>query len=195
MYKLLLLVVAVMLLRCSAPNRTVVLGQATDEPKRSIPIWVDKNFTPAEKSEITGAVRIWDDALNGHIRLAIVSFDFDMEIPVINEAIRRQGWLILRIPSTDPKIHDSDGNVTLAWVNPGGWMYIIYDRLIPGKVRPVTVHEIGHLLGVEHGGNFVMRPQLYNVDFVCIDNWTAGKVEVYQGLPKGSVTYCVDNYE
>ena len=163
---------------------------------REIPIWVDGNFGEADILEIDRAVERWNYALNGYIVLRIVDYHFDMEVRKIQEQIRENGWLFLKLDSREsytPPV-GSAGYYSIGFVERvgGNHLYLIRDRLKNEEVFGVTLHEIGHLLGSGHVGDRLMSPHFSMAGNQCIDFLTLEAVSKAQGLPMNRLNYCYD---
>lgn len=203
---LIALIVAIVVFGCAATLNPSLpkLGQYhythvpvyQGEPRRVIPIWIDKNFGEADKLEIDNAVNAWNFAMNGYIQLKVVDTNFDMEVDKIVKQVREGGWLFMRITS--------DNKLVPARSTPGFWtigfcesigghhMYLVRDRLSNQDVFGVTLHEIGHLMGSGHVGQRLMYPHYSRARFQCIDYETMVKVAKFFDLELDDLNYCVD---
>ncbi len=169
-------------------------------PLKVIQIHVDKHFGAADKLAIDDAIMQWNYALNGYIKLEVVSYDFDMETPTLQKCmvVGSNCWLIMKVDSSNPMVTEIDKTkkgktYTLAWANElgGNRMYLIRDRLTNKMVTGVTLHEMGHLLGSEHDDAYLMRPMYEWEKTRCVDYEAVMKVAKFQHLPAQCVSYCV----
>jgi hypothetical protein len=168
-------------------------------PIRVIPIWIDKSFGEADLLALSDAISQWNYALNGYVILNVVDTQFDMEPMKIAEQVRRNGWLFMRINSSDPGVTYIPKNVGSGYYCigfaeriGGNHLYLVRDRLSNDEVQGVTMHEIGHLLGSPHVGDRLMRPHFSRVTAQCIDGMTMQKVAEWQGIPFDKLNYCMD---
>lgn len=172
-------------------------------PLKEIKIWVDKEFGPADRLAIDDAVRQWNFALNGYIKLEVMSWEFDMEPEILQRVMRGEGWVFLKVHSSNPMVsgvdRKPDGTVswTLGWANEigGNRMYLIRDRLANNWVTGVTLHEMGHLLGAKHDDIYLMAPHFKWEDARCVDYEALRLVAVYQHIPFERLNYCVYGVE
>jgi len=167
-------------------------------PHRVIKIWIDKEFGAADQLAIDDAIKQWNYALNGYVRLDVISTTFDM-LPSELERIRDcDCWVIMKVDSHNPNIPDEPikGKPqyhTLAWVNMlgGKLMWVVRDRINNEWMIGIVLHEMGHMLGAEHDKVYLMQPSYSWEDYRCVDKWTLGQVARYQGLPISRLNYCV----
>ncbi len=179
------------------PFHYVSNGGYSAVPLKTYKIWVDKNFGYADRLAIDDAIKQWNYALNGHVVLAVETFEYDMGMDVLREVVEGRGWVFLRIDSTAKYIPDSQNGqkkyYTLAWVNKigGSQMWVVRDRLKNEWVEGVIMHEIGHMLGADHDQVYLMQP-IYNwEDYRCVDYAALKRVAEYQHIPMSNLNYCV----
>lgn len=159
---------------------------------REIPIWIDKNFGDSDQISIDDAINQWNYALNGYIKLTVVDNKFDMEVSKIKEQERLNGWLFMKVRHDDSIVPpDKPFSKTLAFCNKidGNYMFLIRDRIDNKDVFSITLHEIGHLMGVGHTNNLLMSLN-YN-DFQCVDYDTISMVAKRYILSVNDLNYCV----
>ena len=163
-------------------------------PYKTINIWVDKNFGEADRISIDDAITQWNYALNGSIKLRVISYDFDMEPSILNDVVvKGEGWLFLKIDHRSNLYHDAPDGHVLAFVNDigGNRIYFIRDRMINEYMRGVAMHEIGHLLGARHDKVYLMQPYYKFEYYRCIDQETVHMVAEYEHLSESHLNYCV----
>lgn len=154
------------------------------------PIYVDKDFGMADKVAIAEGVEQWNFALNGQVRLAIVDSDFMMSPSVLKE----DAWFILKVDSTCTfKPMDTKTDMTLAWANKisGDHIFIIRDRLNNSDVKGITMHEIGHLLGTDHVGKYLMYYRFNRGKYDCVDYESVSAVGRVLKLDVKTLNYCI----
>jgi hypothetical protein len=193
-------IVACFLVSCGQlvlPFHYIKSGEYSPVALRVIHIWIDKEFYAADQLALDDAIRQWNFALNGYVKLEIVSTTFDMEPEIIQRANLERGWLIMKVHSGNSIIPDQSdkGQVkyyTLAWVNDigGNHMWMVRDRLKNEWMTGVALHEIGHMLGALHDNVYLMQPHFNWEDYRCVDYATLKQVADYQHIPMGSLNYC-----
>lgn len=170
-----------------APNQTVI-------PLKSYHIYVDKDFSGADKISITQAVEQWNFALNGYIKIDIISWDFQMEPSILKEGMENGGWFFLKIDSQSKLLSETkEGKIVLAYCDKilGTRMFMIRDRVKDLDVQPIILHEIGHLLGAEHIGHQLMYPYYSHDRFRCVDWESISLVAKQQHLDVNNLNYCI----
>lgn len=181
---------------------------AASYPKRIIPIYIDKSFSDQDKLSIDNAIGQWNYVLNGQIILHVNSYEFDMEPEVIRRAQQENAFLFLKVNSDFPGIPDDmpqqlckvtpKCQLTLAWVDRigGSVMKIVRDRVGSADIQYIALHEIGHLLYLQHVNKkeSLMYPTYNRFGYLCIDYESALKVSKTYGLDFQYMNYCNAKY-
>lgn len=158
---------------------------------KSYAIYVDKDFGEADRLEIAKAVEQWNHALNGQIRLDIVSFDFRMEPSILKE--KADAWFILKIHSdSNFKPKEEPEAPTLAFADKigGHLIYMIRDRIRNEDMKGIVMHEIGHLFGSDHVGTRLMYKHYQRSQYNCVDYDSIQSVASAQHLEPAGLNYC-----
>jgi hypothetical protein len=207
MNKLLLILLCFLVcsfLSCASPGPTYfayVHSPAGHQeiPRKTIHIWIDKNFGDADQVSIQAALDQWQFALNGQINLVVDSNQFDMQDNVLQHLQDGHTWIFLKVEGSNPFIqtHDREfghaGYLILACTDSigGNTLYLIRDRLVNSQITGVVIHEIGHLLGAVHRPNSLMQAVPETNNNRCIDLDTLKQVAHYQHLDYHTMNYCV----
>lgn len=169
--------------------RYVSLGASASQPQQEHYIYLDKNFGEMDRLSIGDAVRQWNYALNGHVKITIVDTAFDMEVEKI-QGMGASDWMILKIDSSNGMVVDDR---MLAYVDKVGGrkMWIIRDRIQNEWVGGIVMHEMGHLLGIQHDDVYLMQKSYKWAEFRCIDYGTARLAARQLGLNIKQLNYCI----
>ena len=166
-------------------------------PRRVVRIWIDTNFGQGDLVSIEDALNQWSYALHGYLEFKIESTSFDMEDDVLRRVAAGEGWVFLKIDSTNEMVgHQDHGrSKVLAFTEKigGNHLYVVRDRIRNDFMTGIIMHEIGHLLGAEHqnGEDNLMYPSFRLNNSRCIDKSTLEQVARYQNLPMAGLNYCV----
>lgn len=153
---------------------------------------IDKDFTPVELKEIIRAVNEWNRALNKEMTLNVVDISFDMEPSKIEECLKENGIMILKVPSYGTVMHlVDDGTIGAKTDSIGGHViYLLSDRITDKSVFAFTLHEIGHVLGAEHTEAGLMHPRYSPSKNYCVDKEAINQVASFNGLDAKRLNYC-----
>jgi len=172
-------------------------NQPATQLQETYQIYIDSGFDEQDKKEIIKAVDEWNLALNNSIMLSIEIRPFNMDIDLIQQAMSQPNtWIFMKVLSNNEYVTHLDTvkqGRTLAFTNKvsGNFLYVVRDRLEIVDLRPIVLHEIAHLLGVEHTGKWLMHPY-YSIDrYYCIDQLTISKIADLHHLPKNKLNWCI----
>jgi hypothetical protein len=160
-------------------------------PLKTIQIYEDKNFGNADLVSLDSAVGQWNYALNGYIRLVVVSTTFDMQPEILDSVVNHNsGWLILK---TDSYSEVAKNKLTVGTSNSvgGNVIHIIRDRITNEDLEIIMLHEIGHLLGSGHNTSYLMAKHFDRDHMQCIDYFTLSNVASFQHIQLNRLNYCV----
>lgn len=160
---------------------------------RTVKIWIDRDFGDGDLIAIDNAIKQWNVALNGWIILEVMPQRFNMEEDIIKRSSGGEGWLIMKIDSSNPMVNDDSSGKVLGMTNDigGSRMWIVRNRLPNEWVTGVTLHEIGHLLGARHQGDGLMRPDFFIDSAGCVDYDAAEQVADYLNIEVNQMKYCI----
>lgn len=163
---------------------------------KHIPVYVDIKFGEGDKVGIQNAIDAWNYVLNGYIKLDVVSYKFDMEPSDILDVYQKHGVMILKINSDAsflPASKFPGTEVAATTDSLGGYtLYLCRDLLSEDTIKPVTMHELGHILGApDMEGPILMNPRFSAKYEACIDKTTVEVVARYQNLDPNKLNYCV----
>ena len=174
----------------------VYLQQDRVENKtKVIPIYIDIRFNEAERKEIESAIDRWNSTLNGYLELKVMKEPFDMEIGLIEKAIKKHEiYLVLRLDSNSKLFSNNPGNWTLGFTDSigGDLIHLIPDNIKKGRatIYEITLHELGHIFGVKHVNGGLMNTKYERGKFLCIDEETVRRVSEWYGYDWRRMNYC-----
>lgn len=166
------------LLRCGLAGLAMMLSTASHaaELSTTIETIIVGPFSADDRARIAQALDEWNRALNGVSRFAPAA-----------DANGRRIWAITAIAQSPGE--------TLAEVKPlptGGGLLLVYlDRLRGKNLDGVMLHELGHVLGLQHeGGRGLMAAEYNPHDQKCVDYSAMAQLATLYDLPLQTLRWC-----
>jgi len=159
---------------------------------RVLELYVDRDFSDAERQSMLSAMRQWNYVLNGFVQFRARLLPGDPSPAMLSQIRRSGGWVLARVDSRHPVARQGEGTHALAVTtgNRGGFVYVISDRIGNRDLSGVIMHEFGHVLGAGHDGYGLMAP-VYNAAMGrCIDQDAVALVAQAQRLPLNQLNWC-----
>lgn len=184
---------------CVRSNGMQVLQEYHRTPLYIIPIYIDNNFCFNDRQLIIGAIERWNLSLNGYLVLKVWKGEFDLQDKLDEAMLYKRSYVIMKVNSRYFSIIEQDaeiggGTFTVGLANyiGGNVIYLVKNRLDDISLPLVTMHEIGHLLGAYHEGNYLMGPKYSENGYRCIDEGTMRQVSSWWKLPFDGMRYCLN---
>jgi hypothetical protein len=181
-----------LMVSCYTPVVQYTSHPAFPVTEKVIPVYIDIYFSQDDKMSIQDAIDQWNYSLNGLIVLEIKSDKFDMDPDELKYIIATHGLMIFKINSDNYHV---DNDAELAFVNDlsGNELFLIRDRMSSADVKGITLHELGHVLGLTHLDQGIMRPNFHAEDINCIDKFAIDQLSSHLLIPSDRFNYCVVN--
>ncbi|MDI1287665.1 MAG: hypothetical protein PSV46_24995 [Reyranella sp.] len=166
--------------------------------RRVISLYVDRDFSDAERERIALAVRQWNVALNGFIQFRLGLLAPNPQPQLLAQIRRSGGWVLARIDSRHPVARQAEVRQAMAMTigssAGGGIVYVISDRFGLSDLNGVVLHELGHVLGAGHddsASGHLMASVYKAGNGHCIDQGAVAMVANAQRLPLSRLNWCV----
>ena len=158
-----------------------------------VPVAIDGAFKGQHYDDIRHAVEQWNIALAHRVVFDIQPGRYVARRTEGTDNIRLPGVIFLRIDSEYPMVQGPQFRQTLA-VAVGsvrsGMVYVLIDRVDKRHLSGVTMHEVGHILGVSHLQKGLMEPRYNPRAHRCIDAMTMAAVAQAQGVVFDKLDWC-----
>lgn len=165
--------------------------QYSHSPLRTIPVAIDKNFSPLEKDQLLLSLIDWNVSLNGQIKLLPYSFEFDMSKSDIDYIYAANGFLLLKVSALGPVAKNLESDISAMTDGIGGHIaYFIAEKINLDQLRYKADHELAHLLGAVHTNYGLMRREYGNYSYICIDYNAIKQVANYNKLDINQMNWC-----
>ena len=170
----------------------------TDKPSaaataaRTLTIHIDGDFDAAERERIVLALRQWNHALNGFVRLRPVLLPPNASDGATAQLRRPGAWIVAKVDSRHSAARDRNAVAMTVGSRGSGFVYVIADRFAMRDLTAVMLHEFGHVLGAGHDPNgHLMAPVYDRNNGHCIDRGAVAMVASAQRLPLNQLNWCV----
>jgi hypothetical protein len=171
----------------------------TDKPapaaaagSRTLTVYVDRDFDPAERERIGLALQQWNHVLNGLVRLRPTLLPPDPSSQTLAQIRRSGAWIVAKVDSRHLAARERTALAMTVGGRGGGFVYVIADRFTTRDLTAVLLHEVGHVLGAGHDPHgHLMAPVYDRSNGHCIERGAAAMVAAAQHLPLSQLNWCV----
>jgi len=159
---------------------------------RTLTIYIDRDFDPAERERIALALQQWNHVLNGLVRFRPTLLPPEPSNQTLARIRRSGAWIVAKVDSRHPAARERTALAMTVGGRGGGFVYVIGDRFAARDLTAVMLHELGHVLGAGHDPHgHLMAPVYDRSNGHCIDRGAAAMVASAQHLPPNQLNWCV----
>jgi hypothetical protein len=163
------------------------------------PVWIDKDFSTADRLEIERALKDWNWTLNGYVQFRIESEQYERgDASILIQTMIMHAGTIIQVASekeaTDAEARGLPKNAGAWTENDRVFVNIIVSRLGNSNMHAVVMHELGHTLGLGHFSipdTLMYKSGLRVCD--CVDRYTAMVVADIHGVDYRRLRPCEDH--
>jgi hypothetical protein len=168
----------------TAPRRYTNHAASTAAPE-IVTLQIDSSFNSNDKAKVFLAVEEWNHALNGYVRFDVAS----------SGGWRPHAWDIRAERGGSPDTGGPGGQplsfTQAGLASIGGRMVIYVDRLGTRDLRGIVLHELGHVLGLDHDPRGNLMSARYSATAEqCVDKATAERIAASRKLPLDGLNWC-----
>lgn len=152
------------------------------EKAKVVKVRLSGDFSAKEQADIADAIVEWNHTLNGYLR-----FERD-------DSGDRSGLTIVRVPDKGLPLNGPTAQrlaATMRGRDDGGAIVVYGDRIGTYDLRRIVLHEIGHLLGLEHDERSdLMFPRYFHSRQACIDRATVEMLAAQRSWQIEKMNWC-----
>lgn len=122
-------------------------------------VFIDNSFTLSQTTKIINALNDWECATNNQIRFDI--HPYTPEFDYSNIYAYNNPLFIMKVPDTDTRIikagedlhkHKPKNNIVGLYIpnDIASTILIVNTDYLDFNIKPITIHEAGHALGLDH---------------------------------------------